>query len=260
MRENKINVRNIVSKWGSVVVLLLVLILFCMYFQSIKNYFEAKNGTLGTWDHKYTLFNLVKQHLYVTCISSIISLVIGGAMGLFCTSAAGRDLKGIMEKLTYLGQMIPSIAMLTFLVPIFGMNEKPAIVALTVMGILPIYIGFVTGVESVPEDVLEVAHGLGMPPNVILRTIILPLALPIIISGIRMSLIINVSAATLASKVGGGGLGILLLNSLRTGDTVQILEGTIPVCLLAIIIDRTLKNIEDLFSAKTHSVPAAQSS
>ena len=100
MQENKVRLRSIASKWGSIVVLLLVLILFCMYFQDIKNYFEAKNGTLGTWDQKYTLFNLVKQHLYVTCISSVISLVIGGAMGLFCTSAMGRDLKGIMEKTT----------------------------------------------------------------------------------------------------------------------------------------------------------------
>ena len=144
--------------------------------------------------------------------------------------------------------------MLTFLVPILGMNEKPGIVALTIMGILPIYIGVVTGIHSVPPDVLEVAGGMGMSGRQTFTSVTLPLALPIIISGIRMSLIINVSAATLAAKVGGGGLGILLLNALRTGKPIQVIEGTIPVCLLALIIDRALKNIEDAFGAKTKSV------
>lgn len=244
------------KKWGSVLILTLVLILFCAYFQEIKNYLGTKKGTLGTWDTKYTLFNYVKQHIQICFLSSIFSCLIGGSLGLLSISKVGKELASVLERIAYMGQMIPSIAMLSFLVPILGMNEKPGIVALTIIGILPIYIGVVTGIRGVRPDMLEVARGMGMTSSQSFFSVTLPLAMPVIISGIRMSLIINVSAATLAAKTGGGGLGILLLNALRTGKAIQLIEGTIPVCLLALIIDKALRNIEDAFSAKTKNEEA----
>lgn len=246
------NFKTIWKKWGNIFIMTVILILFCAYFQEIKNYIAEKKGALATWDQKYTLFNYVKQHIKISFFSSFLSLIIGGTLGLISTTKKGENISSVLERMAYLGQMIPSIAMLTFLVPIFGMNEKPGIVALTIMGILPIYMGVVAGIRGVRPDVLEVAQGMGMSPSQTFFSVTFPLALPVIISGIRMSLIINVSAATLAARVGGGGLGILLLNALRTGKPIQVIEGTIPVCLLALIIDRSLKNIEDIFGAKTH--------
>lgn len=97
---------------------------------------------------------------------------------------------------------------------------------------------------------VRIPEGMGMSKKEEFCQVIFPIALPVIIAGLRTALIINVSAATLAAQIGGGGLGILLLNAMKTGKAMTIIEGTIPICLLAVITDKILKNIETYFSIK----------
>ena len=112
---------------------------------------------------------------------------------------------------------------------------------------LPIVYNTVIGIEEVSRDVVEAARGMGMNNYMIYRKIKIPLASKVILGGIRTSTVINISAATLAAAVGAGGLGVPLVNGVRTFDIILILQGAIPVTLLAIITELSIKNIEHRF-------------
>ncbi|PKM73393.1 MAG: osmoprotectant uptake system permease [Firmicutes bacterium HGW-Firmicutes-16] len=239
--------------WLPVLILIVLLVLFSLFFQDIKFKIYDLLGISDAWETRYSLAKLIGQHIVIVFYSGAISIVIGVILGALSLSERFKEIRILIEKAVYLFQMIPSLALLTILVPIFGMGQKTAVVALVVCGVLPVYMGVVAGVNGVPSDVIEVAEGLGMPKLRIYRQIVLPLAMPVILAGFRTSLIINVSAATLAAKIGAGGLGILLLNALKTGKTMTIIEGTIPICLLAIIFDICLKNIENIFYVERKS-------
>ena len=241
--------KKMVKQWIEVIVLIIILALFICNFEVLKPHLYKFFGTSMAGDTKFSLLTLTLEHLEVVFYSSFFAVFIGMA-GVFSMTKAGAEFRGIFEKLTYLGQMIPTIAILTFMVSFTGFGSKPAIVALIIFGILPIYVSTVTGIESVPKDILEVADSVGMNVWQRLRMVIFPYALPVIISGLRTALIINISAATLSYQVGGGGLGVLLFSSLKSRNNVFIFEGTVTICLLAIITDRILKNIEEMLVLK----------
>lgn len=241
MKHNK-------KRWLEVLVYIIILALFSFFFQDIKFMVYEKFNISDAWETRYNLTVLIAQHVGIVLASSFIAVILGLVVGLFSVSYAGKEYKVMIEKLTYITQMIPTLALLNILVPIFGMGKEAAIVALVIFAVLPIYMGVVTGISEVPDDVIEVARGMGMNRREIFTQISFPIAFPVIIAGLRTALVINVSAATLAAKIGGGGLGILLLNAMKTGKTMTIIEGTIPVCLLAIIMDKILKNIEESFT------------
>lgn len=236
----------------SVLIMILLLFLFVTYFKDAKMYLYHFSSTDSSWDSKFSLAKLMWQHLSIVCIAGILSTILGIGLGIFCLTTIGSQLKIPLEKICYLGEMIPSLALLSFMVPILGYGIKPAIVALVIFGVLPILLSTMSGLQNVPIDLIEVARSLGMQRKQILLMIEIPLALPVIISGLRTSLIICVSSATLASIVGGGGLGTLLFLGMKNNNTISMIEGTIPICLLALIIDRSLKAIEEEFRAKYH--------
>jgi osmoprotectant transport system permease protein len=120
-----------------------------------------------------------------------------------------------------------------------------ALIALTLYALMPIVYNVVVGIEEVPRDVVEAAEGMGMTPTEVYRKVKLPLALGAILGGIRTSTVINISAATLAAAVGAGGLGVLVVNGVKTFDLVLILEGSIPVTLLAVITELFLGDLQE---------------
>ena len=242
--------RREIKPWIEVCIYIIMLVLFTLFFQNIKFAIYEKFNINDVWETRYNLTKLIIQHMGIVLISSLLAIVLGGSLGFFCVSERGKEYKILVEKLTYLGQMIPALALLNILAPVLGMGQKPAVIALIIFGIMPIYMGVVSGVEGVSADLLEVAEGMGMSKKEEFCQVIFPIALPVIIAGLRTALIINVSAATLAAQIGGGGLGILLLNAMKTGKAMTIIEGTIPICLLAVITDKILKNIETYFSIK----------
>ncbi|MGB4590264.1 MAG: ABC transporter permease subunit, partial [Clostridiaceae bacterium] len=116
--------------------------------------------------------------------------------------------------------------------------------ALSIYSLMPIVYNVVTGIEEVPQDILEAAKGMGMTEWETYLKVKLPLAMNAILGGIRTSVVINISAATLAAAAGAGGLGVLVVNGVKTFDMVLILEGSIPVTLLAIIAELLLKDAQ----------------
>ena len=180
---------------------------------------------------------LTIAHLTLVALSSAASIVAGVAAGIFITRQSGREFRPLVESTVAMGQTIPPVAVLAVAVPLIGFGETPALIALALYGLLPIVQGTVAGLESVPASAGEAAAGLGMSPQRILFRIELPLAMPVIIAGVRTSTIINVGTAALAATVGAKSLGTPIIVGLSGFNTAYIIQGAVVVGLLAIVID-----------------------
>ncbi|AZP51866.1 ABC transporter permease [Rahnella aquatilis] len=180
---------------------------------------------------------LVEAHLLLVGISSLIAVIIGVAAGVGVTRPAGKEFRSLVETLVAMGQTFPPVAVLAVAVPVMGFSEKPAIIALVLYGLLPILQGTIAGIESVPASAREIAQGVGMSRWQMLRKVEIPLAAPVIISGIRTSVIINIGTAAIASSVGTLSLGSPIIIGLSGFNTAYVLQGAAIVALLAICVD-----------------------
>jgi len=141
-------------------------------------------------------------------------------------------------------QTIPSIALLAFMIPLFGVGLLPAVVALWLYSIFPIVRNAFSGLRDAAPDAVEAGRALGMTEWQILRWIRLPLAAPIIMAGVRTSAVITVGTATLAAFIGAGGLGVPIVSGLQMANTTVILSGAIPAAALALLVDGGLGRFE----------------
>jgi osmoprotectant transport system permease protein len=181
--------------------------------------------------------DLLLGHLLIVGASSGMAVVFGVAAGVFVTRPMGAEFRGSVESIVTIGQAIPPVAVLALAVPLVGFGFDPAVIALSLYGLLPILANTIAGLERVPAAVTEAARGMGMGEAAILRLVELPLAAPVIIAGIRTSVIINVGTATVASTVGARTLGLPLIIGLNGANIAYVLQGALPVGLLAIVLD-----------------------
>jgi len=181
--------------------------------------------------------DLAAWHVALVGISSIASAAIGVAAGIFVTRAAGVEFRGMVETVTAAGQYFPPVAVLAIAVPVIGFGAQPALIALTLYGLLPVVANTIAGLGAVPPAVREAALGVGMSEGDILRQVELPLAAPVIIAGIRTSTIINVGTAAIASTVGARTLGSPIIIGLDAANIAYVLQGAILVGSLAIVLD-----------------------
>ncbi len=173
------------------------------------------------------------QHLRLVAASLSLAVLIGIPLGIL----ASRSPSTARITLSTVGllQTIPSLALLAFMVPLTGVGWKPALVALFVYSILPIVRNTYTGLTTLPGNLSEAAHALGMPPLAQLWRIRLPMASPSILAGIKTSSVINVGTATLAALVGAGGLGESILQGISLLDHQMIFQGAVPAAMLALL-------------------------
>lgn len=141
-------------------------------------------------------------------------------------------------------QTIPSIAMLAFMIPVFGIGTVPALVSLWLYALYPIARNSYSGVRDADPSAVEAAEALGMIPRQRLLMVRLPLAAPVIMSGVRTAAAITVGAATLAAFIGAGGLGEPIVAGLALADTRMVLSGALPAAALALIVDGVLALVE----------------
>jgi len=181
--------------------------------------------------------DLAAWHVALVGISSIASAAIGVAAGIFVTRAAGVEFRSMVETVTAAGQSFPPVAVLAIAVPVIGFGAQPALIALTLYGLLPVVANTIAGLGAVPPAVREAALGVGMSEGDILRQVELPLAAPVIIAGIRTSTIINVGTAAIASTVGARTLGSPIIIGLDAANIAYVLQGAILVGSLAIVLD-----------------------
>ena len=205
---------------------------------------------------------LTAAHLELVAISSAAATLFGVGIGIFVTRASGLEFRPMLERVVAIGQTFPPVAVLAVAAPVLGFGERPALIALALYGLLPIVQNTVAGIESVPGSAREAAAGLGMSAARILRRIELPLAMPVIIAGIRTSVIINIGTAALASTVGARSLGTPIIVGLAGFNTAYVIQGAIVVGLLAIVVDlgfdRLLRFLDRWREAEAPGASAAQ--
>lgn len=191
------------------------------------------------------------QHIGLTFISLFIAVLIGLPLGIYITRR--KNLSGLVLGIAGVLQTIPSIALLGFMIPLLGIGAKPAIVALLLYALLPIIRNTYTGITGVDANVKEAAVAMGMSKWQVLMKVELPLAMPVILAGIRTATVINVGVATLASYIAAGGLGEFIFGGISLNNTNMILAGAIPAALLAIIFDFLLSRLQKLNLKKAGS-------
>ncbi|MBD8451201.1 ABC transporter permease [Serratia rubidaea] len=188
-----------------------------------------------------SFISLLLAHLTLVGISSLVAVLIGVSAGVAVTRPAGQEFRSLVETLVAVGQTFPPVAVLAVAVPVMGFSEQPAIIALVLYGLLPILQGTLAGIGAVPPAAREVATGVGMSPWQVLWRVELPLAAPVILAGVRTSVIINIGTAAIASTVGSKTLGSPIIIGLSGFNTAYVIQGALVVALLAIIVDRVFE-------------------
>ncbi|SEP10902.1 ABC transporter permease [Propionispora vibrioides] len=182
------------------------------------------------------------QHIELTIISLLLANLIAIPAGIILTRY--RRWAEPVIGITAVFQTIPSLALLGFMIPLLGIGTVPAIVALTIYGLLPIMRNTYTGILGVSASVVEAGIGMGMTSLQVLRMIELPMALPVIMAGIRTATVLLIGVATLAALIGAGGLGDLIFRGIAMANSELILAGALPAALLALVFDYVLKKLE----------------
>jgi osmoprotectant transport system permease protein len=186
---------------------------------------------------------LVLAHGEIVLASSAISVLLGTCIGMFATSRGGREFRPLLETVVTIGQTVPPVAVLAIAAPIIGFGPAPALIALALYGLLPVAQSTIAGLESVPAATLEAAEGLGLSAWQQLWKVRLPLAAPVILSGIRTSVIINIGTAAIASTVGTKTLGSPIIIGLSGFNTAYVIQGALLVGLLAITTDLAFERL-----------------
>jgi osmoprotectant transport system permease protein len=182
------------------------------------------------------------QHLELTFLALGISIVIGLLLGVVSTRV--RWIKTASLTLGNLGRTVPSLAVLALALPLLGIGTPPTLLALAFIGTLPILINTMIGIEQVDPNISESARGMGMNDLQVLLRIEFPIAIPIVMAGIRTSAVLVVASATLAAFIGGGGLGDLILGGHALGRDHVLLAGAIPATLLAFYFEEAFGRLE----------------
>ncbi|MED0771097.1 ABC transporter permease [Bacillus siamensis] len=182
------------------------------------------------------------EHLYISIIAVILGILVAVPLGVGLTRM--KKGAGAVIGAVNIVQTLPSLAILAFFIPLLGVGKLPAIVALFFYSVLPILRNTYTGIQGVNKNLLESGKGIGMTVWEQIRLVELPLAVPVIMAGIRTSTIYLIGWATLASFIGGGGLGDYIFIGLNLYQPEYIIGGAVPVTILAIIIDYLLAATE----------------
>ena len=195
-------------------------------------------------EKKDELFSGIVEHIQISFIALIIALIIAIPLGIYLSYH--KKLANIVIAINGVIQTIPSLAILALLIPIVGIGRKPAIIALILYALLPILHNTYTGITGVDPMYMVTSRALGMNKFQQLSKVQLPLAMPVIMTGVRTAAVLIIGTATLASLVGAGGLGKLILLGLDRNNNYLILLGAIPAALLAILFDFIFKQLEKL--------------
>src|SRR5687768_3934970 len=196
-------------------------------------------------EHWREILVLTREHMMIVLAATGLAVLIGLPLGILLTRV--KSLQTPILGFANVMQTVPSLALFGLLIPlpfIGGLGQKPAIIALALYALLPIIRNTVTGILGIDPKVREAATAMGMTGGQILRLVELPLAAPVILTGVRVAVVISVGVATVAAAVGAGGLGTYIFRGLRQNDNNLLLAGAIASALLALLCDLALGQIE----------------
>jgi osmoprotectant transport system permease protein len=191
-----------------------------------------------------SFLELFLSHAGLVAVASLAASAFGIAAAIFVTRDAGRDFRAMVNLLASVGQTFPPAAVLAIAVPMIGFGARPTVLALFLYGLLPITENTIAGLEGVPRAVLDAADGMGLSRLQRLLKVELPLAAPVILAGVRMSVTIAIATATIGSTVGAVTLGTPIFAGLVADKLPFVLEGAVLVALFAILTDLIFAHIE----------------
>ncbi len=186
----------------------------------------------------------VLEHLGIVGVSSALSIIVGVPLGILVTRSMGKSLYPLVGHLTSLGQTFPPVAVLALAVPALGFGFKPTVFALFLYGLFPIVASTAVALSTVPAAVIDSARGMGMTPLQRLLKVELPLGLPLILGGIRISVMVNIGTAMIGAVIGAGGLGSPVVAGLVRFNPAFLLEGAVPAAVLAVLASEAISNLE----------------
>lgn len=187
---------------------------------------------------------LVRQHLVLVGVAGAFTIAIGLPLGVILTRPRFQRVAQSVVSVVNIGQSVPSLAVVGLAMGLLGLGFRPAVFALFLYGLLPVVRNTMTGILEVPAAIIEAARGMGMTAAQVLLRIELPLAMRVILAGIRVSLVVNVGTAALAFLIGGGGLGDLIFTGIALMDTPLVLAGAAPTAVLAVVVDSVMGLVE----------------
>ena len=193
-------------------------------------------------ERKDWFLQLIGQHIGLSAISILLAGVIGLFLGIWISEH--EKTAPVVLGITNVIYTVPSISLLGILIPFIGIGNKTAVVALTIYGIMPMVRNTYTGIKGVDEDIILAARGMGSTDQQIMVKIKLPLALGVIIAGVRNMVVMTISVAAIASFIGAGGLGVAIYRGISIYNPALTFGGSVLIALLALVCDLVIGKIE----------------
>jgi osmoprotectant transport system permease protein len=203
----------------------------------------SQHGAPAIYDQG-NLLSLALAQLGTVLLAAAASTIVAVGLGILVTRSSGAEFLPLSRTLVNIGQTFPPVAVLAVAVPLVGFGEAPTLIALFAYGLLPIFENTIAGLQSCPPAVIDAANGMGMNARERLVSVELPLAMPLILEGIRLSLVINVGTATIGSTVAAKGLGEVIIAGLLSDNTAFILQGGLVTGLMAILLYDAMAALE----------------
>lgn len=231
---------------------LVLLVAFVVSPQSFEWAFLplTKNGQPAIYVQN-SLLSLTLSHLTFVAIATVASTIVAVGLAIVVTRPFGTEFLPLSRSLANIGQTFPPVAVLALCVPILGFGAGPTLVALFLYGLLPIFENALTGLTTLPPSVTEAARGVGMTGRQRLLGVELPLATPVILAGIRLSVVISVATATIGSTVAASTLGEVIIAGLLSNNVAFVLQGGLVVGVMAVLIYDALSAIERSLMQRT---------
>jgi osmoprotectant transport system permease protein len=197
-----------------------------------------------------SLLSLTVQHLRTVFIATLAAIIVAVMLAILVTRPFGAEFLPLSRSLVNIGQTFPPVAVLALAVPAVGFGEKPTLIALFLYGLLPIFENTLTALTNLPRSVMEAARGAGMTDLQRLAKIELPLSLPVILAGIRLSVVISLATATIGSTVAARTLGEVIIAGLQSNNLAFVLQGGLIVGALAVLIYDALSALERMLARR----------
>ena len=233
-------------RWVLQPLLCVVAVAGALVYVNVADISESEKRSLAV----SSLLTLLREHMVVSLAATLLTCLIAIPVGVALTRGPMRRYSKPIITVAGFGQAAPAIGLIALGAVLFGIGSLGAIVALTVYGALPIIANTVVGLDGVDQRLVEAARGMGMSARSTLLKIELPLALPVIIAGVRTALVLIVGTAALASFTGAGGLGQLITTGIKLQQTTTLIVGAILVAALALAIDWLARVVEIVASPK----------
>ncbi|MEO8758991.1 MAG: ABC transporter permease [Devosia sp.] len=234
------------------IVVLVLLVAFLASPQSFAFVFQplTKNGQPAIYTQN-SLLNLTLSHMAIVAMATLAASIVAVGLAIVVTRPSGMEFLPLSRMLSNTGQTFPPVAVLALAVPILGFGTAPTLVALFLYGLLPIFENALTGLTTIPPDIEESARGAGMNERQRLWQIELPLALPLILAGIRLSVAISIGTATIGSTVAASTLGEAIIAGLINSNLAFVAQGGLVVGVLAILTYDALRALERSIATQT---------